>query len=91
MRACAEELLARKLPIHGLINNAGLAGCAARPRTASSSTFGTNHLGHYLFTRFLLDRFNGRAGSARIVNVSSKSHYQAKGIDWDAVRKPTKP
>ena len=27
---------------------------------------------------------------ARIINVSSKSHYRAKGIDWDAVKKPTK-
>jgi retinol dehydrogenase-12 len=27
---------------------------------------------------------------ARIVNVSSKAHYDAKGIDWDALRRRTK-
>jgi NAD(P)-dependent dehydrogenase (short-subunit alcohol dehydrogenase family) len=27
---------------------------------------------------------------ARIVTVASTAHYQAAGIDWDAVRKPTR-
>jgi retinol dehydrogenase-12 len=29
------------------------------------------------------------ASAARIVNVSSGSHYQARGIDFEAVRRPT--
>jgi retinol dehydrogenase-12 len=89
VRACAEALLARNIPIHGLINNAGLAGKRGTTKDGFELTFGTNHLGHYLFTRMLLDRIK-QSGAARIVNVSSKSHYSAKGIDWDAVRKPTK-
>jgi NAD(P)-dependent dehydrogenase (short-subunit alcohol dehydrogenase family) len=89
VRACAEAILARNIPIHGLINNAGLAGGRGLTKDGFELTFGTNHLGHYLFTRLLLDRLK-QAGSARIVNVASASHYQAKGIDWDALNKPTR-
>ena len=89
VRACAAELLARDLPIHGLINNAGLAGQRGQTKDGFELAFGTNHLGHYLFTRLLLDQLKKTPG-ARIINVSSKSHYQAKGIDWDAVHKPTR-
>jgi NAD(P)-dependent dehydrogenase (short-subunit alcohol dehydrogenase family) len=89
VRACAAKLLARDLPIHGLINNAGLAGQRGQTKDGFELAFGTNHLGHYLFTRLLLDRLKATPG-ARIINVASKSHYAAKGIDWDAVHKPTK-
>lgn len=88
VRACAAAILARDLPIHGLINNAGLAA-RGQTKDGFELTFGTNHIGHYLFTRLLLDRIK-QSGPARIVNVSSNSHYSAKGIDWDAIHKPTR-
>ena len=89
VRRCAEELLARKMPIHGLINNAGLAGQRGTTKDGFEIQFGTNHLGHYLLTRLLLDRIKS-SGPARIVNVASASHYGAKAIDWAALREPTK-
>lgn len=89
VRACAEEILARKTPIHGLINNAGLGGQRGQTKDGFELAFGTNHLGHYLFTRLLLDRIK-EAGNARIINVSSQSHYQAKAIDWSVLQKPTR-
>ncbi|HEY0990642.1 MAG TPA: SDR family oxidoreductase [Kofleriaceae bacterium] len=89
VRACAEAILLRNTPIHGLINNAGLAGHRGVTKDGFEVTFGTNHLGHYLFTRLLLDRLK-QAGNARIVNVASKSHYRASGIDWDALKQPTR-
>jgi NAD(P)-dependent dehydrogenase (short-subunit alcohol dehydrogenase family) len=89
VRTCANELLARKLPIHGLINNGGLAGKRGQTKDGFELAFGTNHLGHYLFTRLLLDRIR-ETGTARIVNVSSRSHYQAKGIDWSKLKSPTR-
>ena len=89
VRACAAAILARDTPIHGLINNAGLAGHRGLTKDGFEVTFGTNHLGHYLLTRLLLDRIK-QAGNARIVNVASASHYQAKGIDWDAMNEPTR-
>ena len=90
IRSCAEALLARAPKIHGLINNAGVvAKRGSSTKDGYEMTFGTNHLGHYLFTRLLLDRLKQTPG-ARIVNVSSNSHYQAKRIDWDKLQRPTK-
>jgi retinol dehydrogenase 12 len=89
VRDCAKQLLDRKTPIHGLINNGGLAGQRGVTKDGFELQFGTNHLGHYLFTRLLLDRIK-ETGNARIVNVSSKSHYRADGIDWNHVRGKTR-
>lgn len=89
VRACAAVLLARGGPIDGLINNAGLAGPRGLTKDGFELTFGTNHLGHFLFTRELLPLVEATP-HARIVNVASASHYQCKKIDWDALRQPTK-
>jgi len=89
VRTCAEAIVARNLPIHGLINNGGVAGKRGQTKDGFELTWGTNHLGPYLFTRLLLERLK-QAGHARIVNVASKSHYQVKRIDWDALHQPTR-
>jgi NAD(P)-dependent dehydrogenase (short-subunit alcohol dehydrogenase family) len=89
VRSCAESLLASGRPIHVLVNNAGLAGTRGLTKDGFELAFGTNHLGHYLFTRLLLDHI-AKHGPARIVNVASRAHYRAKAIDWDAVKQPTK-
>src|SRR4051812_28541100 len=47
VRACAKALLDRKIPIHGLINNAGLAGMRGLTKDGFEIVFGTNHLGPY--------------------------------------------
>jgi NAD(P)-dependent dehydrogenase (short-subunit alcohol dehydrogenase family) len=89
VRACAEAFLATGEPLHGLINNAGLAGKRGLTESGFELAFGTNHIGHFLLTSLLLDRLRDSA-PARIVNVSSDAHYRASGIDWEAVRRPTK-
>ena len=88
VRKAASEFLDRDEPLHVLINNAGLAGAKGMTVNGFEMTFGTNHLGPFLLTQLLLDRLK-QADAARIVNVASTMHYQAKGIDWDAVRQPT--
>jgi len=89
VRKCASEFLARDEPLHVLLNNAGLAGTRGITKSGFELAFGTNHVGHFLLTNLLLDRIKDSA-PARIVNVSSVGHYQARGIDYEAVRKPTK-
>lgn len=88
VRVAAAELLARDEPLHVLVNNAGVAGQRGLTTDGFELHFGVNHLGHFLLTNLLLDRIRA-SGPARIVHVASGSHFQAKGLDWDAVQKPT--
>ncbi len=94
VRQSAEDFLARGLPLHVLVNNAGLAGQKGQTRDGFELAFGVNHLGHFLFTRLLEARLKetaAAAGGARIVNVASRAHTRVRGgIDWDALRKPTR-
>ncbi|MBT9556561.1 MAG: SDR family oxidoreductase [Myxococcales bacterium] len=69
-----------------LVNNAGLGGAKGTTADGFELTFGTNHLGPFAFTHGLLDHL---APGGRVVLVSSKAHYRAKGIDFEAARKPT--
>jgi retinol dehydrogenase-12 len=89
VRACAQEFRARGEPLHVLINNAGVAGKHGKTASGFEAAFGANHIGPFLLTSLLLDRIRESA-PARIVNVASTAHYGARGIDFDAVRKPTR-
>ena len=97
VRSCAEKFLAFNLPLHVLINNAGLAGGKGLTKSGFELAFGTNHLGHFLLTHLLLDCVKATAakdGAARIVTVASRAHYRVKpvagGIDWVALQQPSK-
>jgi len=91
VRAAAAGFLQRGLPLHGLVNNAGVAGAKAGELTRDGFevTFGVNHLGHFLLTRLLEHRLRESA-PARIVNVSSRAHRHPTGIDFDDLRRPTR-
>jgi NAD(P)-dependent dehydrogenase (short-subunit alcohol dehydrogenase family) len=89
VRACATAFLSTDEPLHVLINNAGLAGQRGITASGFELAFGTNHVGPHLLTSLLLDRLRASA-PARIVNVASGAHFSATGIDFDAVREPTK-
>lgn len=88
VRACAKKLL-ELAPIDVLINNAGLAGKRGLTKDGFELAFGTNHLGHFLLTVLLAPRLRA-APNARVVNIASKAHFQAKnGIDYATVRQST--
>jgi dehydrogenase/reductase SDR family protein 13 len=89
VRAAAAAFLATGSPLHGLINNAGLAGQRGMTKSGFELHFGTNYVGPFLLTGLLIERLRESA-PARIVNVSSEAHYRARGIDFDVVRSPTK-
>lgn len=90
--ALSERLAARLGRVDILVNNAGVW----RERRELSTdglevTFATNHIGHFLLTRGLMDAL--AAGRGRIVNVSSEAHRRgslrradletiARGGDW---------
>ncbi len=84
IRAFAADFLQRCDSLHVLINNAGLV-LNERTETVEGfeTTFGVNHLGHFLLTDLLLDRIKASA-PARIINVSSYAHRSARnGLDFD--------
>ena len=87
---CAKEILDNYERIDVLINNAGLQ---LKERTTTKqgfeTTFGVNHLGHFLLTDLLLDRIRASA-PARIVNLSSVGHNFARGgLPWDDLQHDT--
>jgi retinol dehydrogenase 12 len=88
VRKAADTFLSRGKPLHVLVNNAGLAGVRGATKDGFEIAFGTNHLGHFLLTQKLLPLLRESA-PARIVNVSSKSHYRASAIPFDRLRQPT--
>jgi len=89
VRSCAEAFLERDEPVQVLINNAGVGGVRGVTKQGFELMFGVNHLGHFLLTRLLLERLVS-SGPARVVTVSSDAHYNAAGIDWDALRRPAR-
>lgn len=92
VRAAADVLIARGDPLHVLVANAGVAGQRGTTAQGFELAFGINHLGHFLFVTDLLALLEAGAAPgdpSRIVIVSSDSHFQAKGIDLDAVQRST--
>ena len=88
VRAAVARFEALDLPLHVLVNNAGLAGQTGETEDGFELAFGVNHLGHFLWTELLVPKLEASAPS-RVVIVASKAHYGAEAIDWDALRRPT--
>ncbi|KAF8674589.1 NAD-P-binding protein [Rhizoctonia solani] len=93
VREAARELTRKETEIYCLINNGGVLGPPLEAKTAQGYDlqFGTNVLGHYLFTTLLLPmllRTSKTSGvPARIVTVSSFQHLFAPkgGVDYDSL------
>jgi len=82
VRNFAENWNKKQLPLHILINNAGILACPyAETVDGYELQFATNYLGHFLLTNLLMDRL--REGKpSRVINVSS-INYAAFGIQFD--------
>ena len=80
VRAAAAAIADRLDRIDLLINNAGvMASPLMRTAQGYEMQLGTNHLGHFVLTNALLDRF---AAGTRIVNLSSRGHL-ISGMRWN--------
>ena len=74
VRTTAAAILAEHAQIHLLINNAGVMACPlARTAQGYEMQFGTNHLGHFLFTCLLVPALVAGA-PGRVVTLSSAGH-----------------
>ena len=73
------EFLSQYSRLDILINNAGIMALPKRQITAQNfeMQLGTNHLGHFLLTKLLLNTLN-KTPKARIINVSSRAHERGK-------------
>ncbi|MED6121068.1 Short-chain dehydrogenase TIC 32 B, chloroplastic [Stylosanthes scabra] len=81
------NFLALQLPLNILINNAGVMFCPFKlSENGLETQFHTNHLGHFLLTKLLLDKMKETAEATgiegRIINLSSIAHNYTyrKGI-----------
>jgi len=85
VRAAAEQELSKGLPLHGLINNAGVMAPPKRLETKDGFElqFGTNVLGHFALTCRLVRALGiGQGatpeGASRVVTLSSIAHKRGK-------------
>ena len=77
VRAAAVQIRQNHPRIHLLINNAGVMACPlARTAQGFEMQFGTNHMGHFLFTCLLVPALLA-AAPARVINLSSGGHQFA--------------
>jgi NAD(P)-dependent dehydrogenase (short-subunit alcohol dehydrogenase family) len=82
VRRCAAAVLERFDRLDVLVNNAGvLLSTRTETEDGFETTFGVNHLGHFLLTALLLDRLRASAPS-RVVTVSSTLHWMVFGLDF---------
>jgi NAD(P)-dependent dehydrogenase (short-subunit alcohol dehydrogenase family) len=87
IRRFSEEFKQDFTKLDLLINNAGVM-MPPYSKTADGFEiqFGTNHLGHFALTGFLLD-LNEKIHNSRIVNVSSGSHHYGdlnfEDLNWE--------
>ncbi|KAF0695940.1 hypothetical protein As57867_013239, partial [Aphanomyces stellatus] len=87
VQAFTDAFKARQLPLHILVNNAGImAPPFALSADGIESQFATNHIAHMALTQRLLPILEASAPS-RVVVVSSMAHKwtASNGIDFDTI------
>ncbi|KAI8579662.1 hypothetical protein K450DRAFT_240911 [Umbelopsis ramanniana AG] len=88
----ASEFKAKKLPLHVLLNNAGVMACPfALSEDGYESQFATNHLAHFHLTMQLLPVLE-ESQPSRVVNVSSWGHNTIyfHGLDLETMNDESK-
>ncbi|KAJ3101144.1 hypothetical protein HDU97_001610 [Phlyctochytrium planicorne] len=90
----ANEYQARGLPIHCLMNNAGIMAIPTFTLSADNIEIqlASNHVGHHYLTSLLLPiiESTSASGPVTIVNLSSMGHMYTtpNGIDFDNINNP---
>jgi len=89
IRTCADRVVQLTEKLDMLINNAGIMAVPfARTAAGCESQFGTNHIGHFLFTNLLVPLLI-KANKARVINVTSGGHKHSP-IDFNDIHWQTR-
>lgn len=85
IKESALEFISLDIPLHVLLNNAGLIN-NNRKETVDGfeEVFSINHLAYFYLTHLLLDKLKEGTPS-RIINVSSGAHAFVRGFNFDDV------
>jgi len=90
VRKAVSTYLEKKIPLHILINNAGVMATPYRKTTDGIEyQIGINHFGHFLLTTSLLELLKASA-PARVVVVSSMAHKASNTINFDDINSEKK-
>ena len=88
VRKLAQKVREQVTRLDVLLNNAGAIFLSRRQSVDGiEMTFALNHLGYFLLTMLLLDLLNSSA-PARIVNVSSSSHFSPRTLPLQDLASP---
>ncbi|RDB24292.1 hypothetical protein Hypma_008796 [Hypsizygus marmoreus] len=95
VRKATDEFKSKEAELHVLFNNGGVMNTPIEQRTADGYDlqFGTNVIGHYLFTKRLIPLLIAGAQTssdkkARVVNISSSAHLFTNSVSLDALKDP---
>ena len=85
IKESALEFISLDIPLHVLLNNAGLINNNRKETVEGfEEVFSINHLAYFYLTHLLLDKLKEGTPS-RIINVSSGAHAFVKGFNFDDV------
>lgn len=89
VKTFSKEVFKKNIPIHVLINNAGIMfGPRKESQDGHEQQLATNHLGHFLLTHLLLPKLiegGTKDCFARVINVSSVAHFCGSWVDWNDI------
>ncbi|KAG6487972.1 hypothetical protein ZIOFF_056730 [Zingiber officinale] len=86
VRAFAEKFLAMDLPLNILINNVGVMYCPFHlSKDWIEMQFATNHVGHFLLTKLLLDKMKSTAERTGIESLADVILWRKKNGEFSSV------
>ncbi len=88
VRAFVQLFQEKQLPLHVLVNNAGIFSTRGTTKEGFELIWGTNYLGHFLLTNLLIEKLKSSAPS-RIIMVASDLALRPTSIKWDFLVKKT--
>jgi NAD(P)-dependent dehydrogenase (short-subunit alcohol dehydrogenase family) len=88
VRSFANEYISSNLPLHILLNNAGIMNTPYEmTKDGFEAQFQVNHLGHFLLTHYLIPVIQKSRKGGRVINVSSRAHLRWSGpLNLEAVQ-----